>query len=235
MNEVEKAMVKQEYKRERKKITDGLRIKRLKEQNENYDAEEFSGFLTLGLRTMVDVQKCRLEVNHTFPDKEILVLRVAEEANLRGINFVCAQSDLREIKCTGPRFYVIARHSEHLGWFVSFANIHECDEFGGEGGGCVVDLDAVPEKPTSPFWTKWIVPLILTIIVDSPTISNKNLRHALSAFPYADGIAAENFKYTEGMKSELRRTVTSSSSCTRAERRLSAMLSSWWLLRSCFV
>jgi len=97
MNEVEKVMVKQEYKRERKKITDGLRIKWLKEQNKNYDGEEFSGCLTLGLRTMVDVQKCRLEVNHTFPNKEILVLHVAKEANLRGINFVCAWSDLREI------------------------------------------------------------------------------------------------------------------------------------------
>jgi hypothetical protein len=89
MNEVEKAMAKQECIRERKKITDGLRLKRLKEQNENFDPEEFSGCLTLGLRTMADVQNCRLEVNHTFPDKEILVLRVAEEANLRGINFVC--------------------------------------------------------------------------------------------------------------------------------------------------
>jgi len=222
MNEVEKAMAKQEYKRERKKITDGLRIKRLKEQNENYDAEEFSGCLTLGLRTMVDVQKCRLEVNHTFPDKEILVLRVAEEANLRGINFVCARSDLREIKCTGPRFCVIARHSERLGWFVSVANILECDEFGGEGGGCVVDMDAVPAKRTSPFRTKWIVPLILSIIVDSPTISNKNLRHALSAYGKKHlltdsilqeartdakaqlfGIAADNVKYAEGMKLEL--------------------------------
>jgi hypothetical protein len=35
---------------------------------------------------MVDVQKCRLEVNHTFPDKEILALHVAKEANLGGIN-----------------------------------------------------------------------------------------------------------------------------------------------------
>jgi len=171
---------------------------------------------------MVDVQKCRLEVNHTFPDKEILVLCVAEEANLQGINFVCARSDLHEIKCTGPRFCVIARHSEHLGWFVSVANICECDEFGGEGGGCVMDVDAVSEKLTSPFWTKWIVPLILSIIVDSPTISNKNLRHALSAYGKEHsltdsilpeertdakaqlfGIAAENVKYAEGMKSEL--------------------------------
>ena len=82
MNEVEKVMVKQEYKRERKKITDGLRNKRIKEQNKNINAEGFSGCLTLGLRKMVDFQKCRLKVNHTFPDKEILVLRVAKEANL---------------------------------------------------------------------------------------------------------------------------------------------------------
>ena len=127
---------------------------------------------------MVNVQNCRLEVNHTFPDKEILVLHVAEEANLRGINFVCTQSDLRDFQCTGPRFCVIARHSERLGWLVSVANICECDEFGGD----VVDVDALLKKFTSPFRTKWIIPLILSIIIDNPAISNKNLRHALSAY-----------------------------------------------------
>ena len=113
------------------KNTDGLRLKRLKEKNENFDAEAFSGCLTLGLQTMSDVQKCRLKVNHTFPYKEILVLHVAKEANLQGIHFVCTQSDLRDFGCTGPRFCVIARHSERLGWFVSVANVRECDEFGG--------------------------------------------------------------------------------------------------------
>jgi hypothetical protein len=117
---------------------------------------------------------------------------------------------------------VIACHSESLGWFVSVANIRECDEFGGEYGGCVIDVDAVPEKLTSPFRTKWIVPQILSIIVDSPAISNKNLRYALSAYGKEHlltdsilqegrsdakaqlfGIAAENVKYAEGMKSEL--------------------------------
>jgi hypothetical protein len=68
MNDVEKTMAKQEYKRERKKFTDGLRLKWLKDQNDNFDPEAFSGCLTLGLRTMVDVQNWRLEVNHTFPN-----------------------------------------------------------------------------------------------------------------------------------------------------------------------
>jgi hypothetical protein len=218
MNNMEKAMAKQEYKREHKKITDGLRLKRLKDQNNNFDPEAFSGCLTLGLRTMVDVQNCWLEVNHTFPDKEILVLHVAKETNLQGINFVCTQSNLRDFKCTGPRFCVIARHSERQGWFVSVANIRECDEFGGD----VRDVDAIPEKLTSAFWTKWVVPLILSIIIDSPAISNKSMRHALSAYGKEHlltgsilqearsdakaqlfGIAAENIQYAEGMKLEL--------------------------------
>jgi hypothetical protein len=84
MNDVEKAMAKREYKRERKKITDGLRLKRLKDQNDNFDPEEFSGCLTLGLRTMVDVQNGRLEVNHTFPDKEILVLLLPKRPTYEG-------------------------------------------------------------------------------------------------------------------------------------------------------
>jgi hypothetical protein len=83
-------------------------------------------------------------------------------------------------------------------------------------------VDAVPEKLTSTFRTKWVVPLILSIIVDSPAISNKNLRHQLSAYGKEHsltdsilqearsgakaqlfGIAAENVKYAEGMKTEL--------------------------------
>jgi hypothetical protein len=113
---------------------------------------------------------------------------------------------------------VIARHSEHLGWHVSFANVCECDEFDAS----LVDVNAEPEKLTLPFRTKWIVPLILPIIVDSPTISNKNLRQALLAYgkkhSLTDSIlqearieakaqlfcvAEENVKYAEGMKSEL--------------------------------
>jgi hypothetical protein len=145
-------------------------------------------------------------------------MRVAKEANLRGINFVCSPSDLCDFKCTGPRFCAIARHTERQGWCVSVTNIRECDEFGGD----VVDVDAIPEKLTSPFWTKWIVPLILSIIIDSPAISNKDLRHALSAYGKEHsltdsilqearsdakaqlfGIAAENVQYAEGMKLKL--------------------------------
>jgi hypothetical protein len=218
MSAVEKVLAKKEYTKERKKYTDRLRMKRLKDQNKDYEAESFSGCLTLVLRPMSDVHKCRLEVNHTFPDREILGMRVAEEANLQGINFVCTRSDLRDFKCTGPRFSVIAHHSKHSGWHVSVANVRECDKFGAS----IIDVDAEPGKLTSPFRTKWIVPLILPIIVDTPAILNKNLRQALSAYGKEHlltdsilqearteakaqlfGIAEENVKYAEGMKLEL--------------------------------
>jgi hypothetical protein len=113
---------------------------------------------------------------------------------------------------------VIAHHSEHSGRHVSVANVCECDEFGAS----VVDINAGPGKLTSLFRTKWIVPLILPIIFDTPAISNKNLRQALSAYGKEHlltdsilqeartkakaqlfGIAEVNVKYAEGMKSEL--------------------------------
>ena len=57
-------------------------MKRLKENHDEYEPESFSGCLALVLRPMTDVQKGCLEVNHTFPDKEILSMWVAKEANL---------------------------------------------------------------------------------------------------------------------------------------------------------
>jgi len=69
-------------------------MKRLKENNEEYEPESSSGCLALVLRPMTDVQKGCLEVNHTFPDKEIMSMRVAEKANLRGVNLFCARSEL---------------------------------------------------------------------------------------------------------------------------------------------
>jgi hypothetical protein len=64
MSAKEMAFAKSEFRKVRKKYTDGLRIKRLKENNEKYEPESFSGCLSLFLRSMADVQKGHLEVNH---------------------------------------------------------------------------------------------------------------------------------------------------------------------------
>ena len=194
-------------------------MKRLKENHDKYEPESFSGCLALALRPMTDVQKGRLEVNHTFPDKEMLLMRVAEEAILRGVNIFCSRSDLRDYTCTGSKFCVKAHHTEQNGWTVSVANVRECDEF----GPAALNLDTGgTEKLSSPFRTRWIVPLILPIILETPAISNKNLRAALSLYGKEHaltdsilqeartnakaqlfGVAEENVKFAEGMKSEL--------------------------------
>ena len=167
---------------------------------------------------MADVQKGRLEVNHTFPDKNILLMRVAEEANLRGVNIFSARSDLREYTCTGSRFCVRANHTEQNGWTVSVADVRECDT----SGPAALPVVTGSEKITSPFRTKWIVSLILPIILESPAISNKNLRLALSSYGKEHaltdsilqeakteakaqlfGVAEDNVKFAEGVKSEL--------------------------------
>jgi hypothetical protein len=62
MSATEMVFAKSEFKNVRKKYTDGLRMERLKENNEEYELESFSGRLALVLRPMTDVQKGRLEV-----------------------------------------------------------------------------------------------------------------------------------------------------------------------------
>jgi hypothetical protein len=93
-----------------------------------------------------------------------------------------------------------------------------------------VDLDkdseqVPPKKPTLTFRTKWIVPLLLSVIIDTHAISNKNLKQFLSVYgkdhALSDSIlqearsegkaqllgkADENVQYSEGMKTYLKRS-----------------------------
>ena len=113
-----------------------------------------------------------------------------------------------------------ANHTEQNGWTVSVANVRECDT-SGPAEPLHVDIGS-SWKITSPFRTKWIVPLILPIILESPAISNKNLRLALSSYGKEHaltdsilqeaktkakaqlfGVAEDNVKFAEGVKSEL--------------------------------
>jgi hypothetical protein len=215
MSSAELAEAKKEYKRERKQYTDSLGIKHLNVQNNSFEPDSFTGCLSPTLQPMTEVNSFQLDVNHNYPDKEILSLHVAEEANLRGINFVCSRSDVWDFKCSGYRFCVIAHQSKCWGWLINTACICKGDEF--------VDFDDTltkgpPEKPTSPFWTKRIVPLILPVIMDTPGISNKNLRQYLLGYgndhmltdsilqearteakAQLFGKSEENVKYAKGM------------------------------------
>jgi len=101
---------------------------------------------------MSEVQKGCLEVKHNFPDKEMLLMRVAEEANLRGINIFCSRGDLRAYTCTGSKFCVKAHHTEQNGWTVSVANVRECDEFGPAAQQVAIEDAMIKSADPLPIW-----------------------------------------------------------------------------------
>ncbi len=141
-----------------------------------------------------------------------------------------------------------AHHTEQNGWTVSIANVRECDEF----GPAALNLDAGTEKLTLPFRTKWIVPLILPIILESPAISNKNLQAALSCLYGKDhaltdsilqeartegraqlfGVAEDNVKSAEGMKSEMEKEGHVVELVYTSRKDTLRKKSDWWLVRS---
>jgi hypothetical protein len=89
MDDQEKENAKAKYEVERKAYVDRIRRQRLKlnvDKNTSSLAT-YSGCLHPVLRPMAVVEANRLRVGDTFPDINTLNLRVAEEANLRGITF----------------------------------------------------------------------------------------------------------------------------------------------------
>ncbi len=73
----------------------------------------YTGCLHPTIQTMSDVEARRLRVGDTFPDIDILKLRIAEEANLRGVCFQTTRSEIRQLCCYGHRFVVEANNTEH--------------------------------------------------------------------------------------------------------------------------
>ncbi len=70
--------------REARKDCDGL---------VNDDANNFTGCTEATLWHMVDVRSSPLLEGHTFPFKDTLMIRIAEEANLYGVHFKTICSD----------------------------------------------------------------------------------------------------------------------------------------------
>jgi hypothetical protein len=84
MSSVEKKIAKEAYDIDRRKWIDQRRKKPVKTLAEV--ELDWTGVCTSTLRTMNEVENgTRLAVGQTFPNRDLIVLRIAEEANLRGI------------------------------------------------------------------------------------------------------------------------------------------------------
>ncbi len=91
------------------------------------------GFLTYSgdacpiLWLMSVVQQRCLVVGDTFQFKETLSMRIAEEANIRGVEISIVRSDKFQLLVVGVEFYVKASFSERKGWVVTTAIVCEGD------------------------------------------------------------------------------------------------------------
>jgi hypothetical protein len=162
MTVAEKKCAKEEHERKRKASTNQTRAKPLKEAAHHTEIVQYTGCLHPTLRTMAEVEKSRLEVRHTFPDKDLLKLRVAEEANCRGIHFCAPRSEVRQYKAYGEMFAVQANNNEMTNdFYVCICSVHEGDDFSGLDTG---KIDSKGEKGKTLFTTAIIVPLIRRVV-----------------------------------------------------------------------
>jgi hypothetical protein len=180
MTVTEKKCAKDEYERKRKAFTNQKRAKRLKEAANHTEIVKYTVCLHPTLQTMAEVKKSRLEVGHTFPDKDLLKLQVAKEANCRGIHFYVPRSEVQQYKVYGERFAVEANNNEMMnGFFVCVCSVCEGDDFSGLD---TSKANSKGEKGKTLFTTAKIVPLILKLVAVDPTVTNKTLRSFLEQY-----------------------------------------------------
>ena len=108
---------KRDYRKTRKDYTDKLRLARMRRDPEGtLPSDTFTGCRTPYLCTEAEVESAGLEVGHTFPTKDLLLMHIAEVVNLRGMEFLTSRSDVLTLGCHGTHFCVEAHHSELNGW-----------------------------------------------------------------------------------------------------------------------
>ena len=89
------------------------------------NTNEFTGYMSPTIRPMTEVEAMGLKKNHTFNDKNILLLRIAEEANLRGIRLHVLKSNSMSVHVRGYKFVVRANFSTLKGWHCSRVQCRE--------------------------------------------------------------------------------------------------------------
>jgi len=105
MGEVEAEQVLQKWRKERKKYTDGVALKKRKGLLDDFTFDEstYTGVLSDKIRLMSQVEESPMKVGHTYPTKEIVLIRIAEEANLSGCMITISRSCSKRIFASGAR------------------------------------------------------------------------------------------------------------------------------------
>jgi len=109
-----------EYQSSRKNYRDGIRRERLRaNKGSSFDEVDYTGDLTPTLRLMALVLSARLQVGQTFPESSLVKLRVAEEANHRGIYFSVHKSNELRLICKGEGSFFVQASNSDIGWSIT--------------------------------------------------------------------------------------------------------------------
>ena len=199
MDQKEKEDAMALYTVKRKAYVDQIRRQRLKKY---VDPNTISGGLYMGclhptLRPMSIVEGNRLRVGHTFPDIEVLKLRVAEEANLRGISYHTTRSEIRQLRCYGYKFVVEANNTEYAqGFVVTVCSVRSGDDYSNMPTHAN-QYNVPQDRYYSPYKTSMVAPLIVAIIADNPGCTNKTLRGLLKQY-------GKDYAFTDSILQEAR-------------------------------
>ena len=212
----------------RKKFTDKDRHARVKKMNSEakLSATTVKGDQNEQLRPMSVVEGNRLVDGDTFKNKNVLQLRISEEANLRGITTRANRSDLMNLTVVGVKFYVNATFHEHTGWVVHSAVCREGDDVLQIPPKDRIELSEMETKKGKmriPIGAKSLVPIIKDAVSDNPGVTYQSIREIMK--PYAKeytltdsvvqdardraklelfGSAEENVRYARGVMDHVR-------------------------------
>jgi hypothetical protein len=136
---------------------------------------------------MSEVESHRLLEGDTFKNKEVLQIRISEEANLRGISTRAHRSDVMNLIMIGINFYVNALFFEHSGWAVHTAVCWEFDDVLQIPPKYRVDPSIVETKKgflCIPIQAKFVITIIKDAVADNPGIRRyQSIRELMK--PYA--------------------------------------------------
>jgi len=126
-----------------------------------FDNKDYTGDVTLMLRSMALVINSLLKGGHTFPDCNLVALRIAEEANFRGILFQMDKSDELKLYCCGPESFLVYAMRINYGWTVTKCNVLEESVEHTVGSPISIPRNVTPSISRSPYNVKMIVPFSL--------------------------------------------------------------------------
>ena len=123
-----------------------------------FDDKDYTGDVTPTLRLMAHVINFHLKKGHKFHAHDLIVLRIAEEANHHGISFQTNKSDELKLYCRGPDSFLVYVTNSNYGWTVTRCSVFK------ESVDLVRSPISIPRNvPPSISWSPYKVAMFVPI------------------------------------------------------------------------